>query len=132
MKRLTFGKSIKSNSKISSYSPFLVRLISFGPFGNIRRLIDTKFDTKEPILLDARYTLFRLLAPLFSSISKDYFGPYYVPIRSSTEKRWVFFSLAAPPGLYISSLCRHYTPAHVNRHRAFQCTALRFARRGNL
>ena len=62
LKLLTSDKPIKSNRNIATYSPIL------GPAGilrstdRIRRLVDTKFDTKHPILLHARHTVASLLA----------------------------------------------------------------------
>ena len=62
LKTLTAGKPVKNSSKIATYSPFI------GPAGIIRsterivRLVNTEFDTKHPILLDARHTPVRLLA----------------------------------------------------------------------
>ena len=62
LKTLTAGKPVKNSSKTATYSPFI------GPAGIIRftgrivRLVNTEFDTKHPILLDARHTLVRLFA----------------------------------------------------------------------
>ena len=62
LKTLTAVEAIKNSSKIATYSPF------FGPAGisrstgRIKRLVNTEFDSKHPILLNARHTLVRLLA----------------------------------------------------------------------
>ena len=62
LKTLTAGKPFKNCSKIATYSPFI------GPAGIIRstgrfvRLVNTDFDTKHPVLLDARHIRVRLLA----------------------------------------------------------------------
>ena len=69
-KTLTADNPIKNRSKIAKYSQF------FGPTGIIRsigrivRLVNTQFDTKHPIILEASNTIFRLFA---RSLSHKYF-----------------------------------------------------------
>ena len=62
LKTLTAGKPIKNSSKIAIYSPFIGPAGIIRSTGRIVRLVNTEFDTKHPIILDARYTLVRLLA----------------------------------------------------------------------
>ena len=62
LKTLNAGKTIKNSSEIATYSPFfLVPLVSFVPPTD-RGLVDFEFNTKHPILIDARHTLVLLLA----------------------------------------------------------------------
>ena len=62
LKTITAGTPIKNNSKIATYSPFIGPADIIRSTGQIVRLVNTEFDTKHPILLDARHTLVRLLA----------------------------------------------------------------------
>ena len=62
LKTLTAGKPIKNSGKIATYSPFIGPAGIIRPTGRIVRLVNTDFDTKHPILLDARHILVRLLA----------------------------------------------------------------------
>ena len=62
LKTLTAGKPIKNSSKIATYSPFIGLAGIIRSTGRIVRLVNIEFDTKHPILLDARHTLVRLLA----------------------------------------------------------------------
>ena len=61
-KTLTTGKPLNNSSKIATYSPFKRSGWIVCSTGRIVRLVNTKFDTKHPILLDAQFTLVRLLA----------------------------------------------------------------------
>ena len=61
LKTLTAGKHIKSTSKIVTYSPFIGPAGIIRSTGRIVRLANTEFDTKHPLLLDARHTLVCLL-----------------------------------------------------------------------
>ena len=62
LETLTAGKPIKNSSKIAIYSPFIGPAGIIRSTGRIVRLVNTEFDTKHPILLDARHTLVGLLA----------------------------------------------------------------------
>ena len=62
LKTLTAGKPIENSSKIATYSPFIGPARSIRSTGQIVRLVNTDFDTKHPILLDARHILVHLLA----------------------------------------------------------------------
>ena len=62
LKTLTAGKPIKNSSIIATYSPFIGPAGIIRSTGRIVRLVNTEFDTKHPIILDARHTLVCLLA----------------------------------------------------------------------
>ena len=62
LKTLTSGKPTKISSKIAKYSPFIGPAGIIRSTGRIVRLVNTDFDTKNPISLDARHNLVRLLA----------------------------------------------------------------------
>ena len=68
LKLLRAGKVITRNSRIVKYSPFI------GPAGNLRstrrisRLVNSDFDSKHPIILDARHAVVRLLVQHFSTL----------------------------------------------------------------
>ena len=53
LKTLTAGKPIKNSSKIATYSPFIGPTGIIRSTGRIVRLVNTEFDTKHPIILDA-------------------------------------------------------------------------------
>ena len=156
LKLLRSGKVINRNSPIAKYSPFNGPAGILRSTGRIRRLVNSDFDSKHPIILDARHAVVRFLVkhfhvrnfhqgldymravvnlkyvvlnlrwllrnientcvacqkrkaqtvtpnmadllierlgykqPPFSYTGVDYFGPFLVPIRRSTEKRWGF------------------------------------------
>ena len=68
LKLLIAGKVITRKSRIVKYSPFI------GPAGNLRstgrisRLVNSDFDSKHPIILDARHAVVRLLVQHFSTL----------------------------------------------------------------
>ena len=78
LKTLIAAKPIKNSSKIATYSPFVGTAGIIRSTRRIARLVNTEFDTKHPILLDARHTLVRLLARSLHHKrfhqSLDYFG----------------------------------------------------------
>ena len=90
LKTLTAGQPICNISKIATYSPFI------GPAGIIRsterilRLVNTEFDTKHPILLDARHTLVRLLA---RSIDHKHFHQGLDYMRSVLNMKYAILGL---------------------------------------
>ena len=148
LKLLRSGKVITKNSRIAKYSPFIGPAGILRSTGRIIRSVSSDFDSKHPIILDARQAVVRLLVkhfknfhqgldymravvnlkyvvlnlrwllrnientcvacrkreaqtvthierlgykqPPFSNTGVDYFGPFLVPIRRSTEKRWGF------------------------------------------
>ena len=87
---LTAGKPIKISSKIATYSPFI------GPAGIIRStgrivpLVNTEFDTKHPILLDARHTLVRLLT---GSLHHKHFHQGLDYMRSVSNMKYAILGL---------------------------------------
>ena len=157
LKLLRYGKVIARNSRIAKYSPFIGPAAILRSTGRISRLVNSDFDSKHPIILDAGHAVVRLLVqhwhvrnfhqgldymravvnlkyvvlnsrwllrnientcvacrkrkaqtvthymanppierlgykqPPFSNTDVDYFGPFLVPIRRITEKRWGFF-----------------------------------------
>ena len=62
LKTLNADKPLKNSSKVATYSPFIGPAGVIRSTGRIVRLVNTKFDTKHSILLNARHTLVRLLA----------------------------------------------------------------------
>ena len=156
LKLLRSGKVITRNSRIAKYSPFIGPAGILRSTGRISSSLSSDFDSKHPIILDARHAVVRLLVkylhvrnfhqgldymrtavslkyvvlklrwllrnieitcvacrkrkaqtvtlimadlpieglgykqPPFSNTGVDYFGPFLVPIRRSTEKRWGF------------------------------------------
>ena len=62
LKTPTAGKLLINTSKIATYSHFIGPAGIIRSTGRIVRFVKTKFDTKHPILLDARHTLIRLMA----------------------------------------------------------------------
>ena len=157
LKLLRSGKVITRNSQIAKCSPFIGPAGILRSTGRISRLVNSDFDSKHPIILDARHAVVRLLVqhlhvrnfhqgldymravvnlkyvvlklrwllrnientcvacrkrkaqtvthimadlpierlgykqPPFTNTGVDYFGPFLVAIRRSTEKRWGFF-----------------------------------------
>ena len=57
LKTLIAGKPIKNSSEIATYSTFIGPAGIIRSTGRIGRLVNTEFDTKHPIILDARHTL---------------------------------------------------------------------------
>ena len=90
LKTITSGKAIKNSSKIATYSPFI------GPAGIIRstgpivRLVNTEFDTKHPILLDARHKLVRLFA---RSLHQKHFHQGLDYMRSVLNMKYAILGL---------------------------------------
>ena len=59
-KQLAAGKYVKTSSRISSYSPFIVPNSLIRYTGRIQRLSATALETRHPIILDNRHRLIRL------------------------------------------------------------------------
>ena len=54
-------KFITRNSQIAKYSPFIGPAGILRSTGRISRLVSSNFDSKHPIILDARHAVVRLL-----------------------------------------------------------------------
>ena len=61
LKLLRSGKVITRNSQIAKYLPFFGPAGMFRSTGRISRLVKSDFDSKHPIILDARHAVVRLL-----------------------------------------------------------------------
>ena len=61
LKLLRSGKVITRNSRIAKYLPFLGPAGILRSTGRISRLVNSDFDSKHPIILDARHAVVRLL-----------------------------------------------------------------------
>ena len=70
-------QTYKNSSIIATYSPFIGPARIIRSIGRTLRLVNTEFDTKQPMLVDARHTLVRLLA---RSLHHKHFhqGLYYM------------------------------------------------------
>ena len=62
LKTLTAGKPIMNSSKIATYSSFIRPAGIVPSTDRVVHLVSTELHTKQPLLLDARHTLVRLLA----------------------------------------------------------------------
>ena len=58
---LRSGKVITKNSRIAKYSPFIGLAGILHSTGRISGLVNSDFDSKHPIILDARHAVVRLL-----------------------------------------------------------------------
>ena len=90
LKTLTAGKPIKNNSKIATYSPFIGPAGIIRSTGRIVRLVNTEFDSKHPITLDARHTLVRLL---FRSLHHKHFHQGLDYMRSVFNMKYAILGL---------------------------------------
>ena len=54
------SKTVKKSSRIAQYAPFMGSAFLIRSTGRIRRLVETDYDTKHPIILDGRHTLVKL------------------------------------------------------------------------
>ena len=61
LKLLRSGKVITNNSRIAKYLPFIGPAGILRSTGRISRLVNSDFDSKHPIILDARHAVVRLL-----------------------------------------------------------------------
>ena len=70
--------------------------------------------TIQPIMSDLPVERLGYKQPPFNHTGVNYFGPLYVPVRRSTEKRWGFLFTCLPPGLYTLRLYHLWTPVLVS------------------
>ena len=176
---LSCDKTVKKSSCIEQYAPFMVPAFLIRSTGQIRRLVETEYDTKHPIIHDGRHTLVKLFVsdihyryqhqfldylravihlefailnlrsllmsievhclicrkrkaktvtpmmaelpverlgyrqPPFKNCGVDYFGPFYVSTRRSSEKRWCFRFTCMNTRAYILRLSHPWTRVRV-------------------
>ena len=63
-KDLLDNKSVKRSSRIAHFTPFIGPYGLIRSSGRLRRLVEIDFDTKHPIVLDARHTFVKLFGIL--------------------------------------------------------------------
>ena len=92
IKDLLDNKSDKRSSRIAQFTPFI------GPYGlirssrQLRRLVEIDFDTKHPIVLDARHTFVKLY--LRHTIQKNHHqGIDY--LQSKVQERYAILKLSS-------------------------------------
>ena len=166
-KDLLDNKSVKKSSHIAQFTPFIGPHGLIRSSGRLRRLVEIDFDTRHPIVLDARHTFVKLFlrhthlknhhqgidylrskvqeryailklrstlrsiksncvlcrkfraatiqpimadlpkkrlayqSPPFTNTGVDYFGPFYVTVRRTTEKRWGFFTCLTTRAVHV-------------------------------
>ena len=71
LKLLRSGKIITRNSRIAKYSPFIGPADILRSTERISQLVDSDFDSKHPIILDARHAIVRLLVKHFYARNFD-------------------------------------------------------------
>ena len=72
-----------------------------------------KAETLSPIMADLQKERLAFASRPFTNTGLDYFGPFYVSVKRSTEKRWEFlFTCLATPS--ISKLSHQWAPASVS------------------
>ena len=84
------GKVITRNSRIAKYSPFIGPAGILRSTGRIRRLVNSDFDSKHPIILDARHAVVRLLVKHLH-IRNFHQGLYYM--RDVVNLKYVVLNL---------------------------------------
>ena len=90
LKRLTTGKPIKNTSIMATYSLFVDPAGIIRSISRIVCLVNTEFDTKHPILLDARQTLVRFLV---RSLHHKHFDQDLDNMRSVLNMKYAILAL---------------------------------------
>ena len=57
---LSCDKTVKKSSRNAQYAPFMGPIFLIRSTGQIRRLVETEYDTKHPIILDGSHSLVKL------------------------------------------------------------------------
>ena len=89
-KDLLDNKSVKKSSRIAQFTPFTGPHVLIRSSGRLRRLVEIDFDTKHPIVLDARRTFFKLFLRHIH-LKNHHQGIGY--LRSKEQERYAILKL---------------------------------------
>ena len=111
------NKSVKKSSRIAQFTPFIGPHGLIRSSGRLRRVVEIDFDTKHPIVLDARHTFVKLFLPL-THLKNHNQGVDY--LRSTEQERYVILKLRSTVRSIKSNcvLCRKFCVATIQQNLA--------------